>query len=69
MCKTIHELIRSHASRAQYNIKIIGGVLTIIDTIFHQAIMVVKIDRQSFITEDSKKIFFVFLEKLYKMTL
>ena len=65
MCETIHKLIRSHASRAQYNIKIIGGVLTIIDTIFHQAIMVFsKIDRQSFITEDSKKIFFVFLEKL-----
>ena len=64
MCETIHELIRSRASRAQYNIKIIGGVLTIIDTIFHQAIMVFKIDRQSFITGDSKKIFFVFLEKL-----
>ena len=69
MCETIHELSRSHASRAQFDIKIIGGVLTIIDTIFHQAIMVFKIDRQSFITEDTKKIFLVFLEKLYKMTL
>ena len=64
MCETIHVLIRSHASRAQYDIKIIGGVLTIIDTIFHQAIMVFKIDRQSFITRGLKENFLCISRKI-----